>query len=347
MAGVGALASMTGAGIDPWRFNAHPDTWFVIASAGFAYWYALTRIGPRIADPAGSGVGRGRFAVVTRRQVMSFCAGLLVVELASDWPLHDLAENYLYGAHMVQHMLISLVAPPLLLLGIPGWLTRHILRSRGASGTVRVVCRPVMAGLMFNTVIAVSHAPFWVDATLYHHFLHFWAHLLLFTVALIMWFPVVNKLPDFPTLTPPGKMVYLFFQSILPNVPAAFLVLSTGVIYKYYGAVPHPFAGLDLLNDQQLAGAVMKVGGTFFFWGIIVVMFFRWAASQHHGTSAAADRAASAAEAELSLARNRTSPGVLVGGAAPSPAPAAMPDILTWDDVAQELANTHPAQPGP
>ena len=333
----GTVASISAAAVNPWRFNAHPDTWFIIGAAGFAYWYALARTGPRL-------LGRDA-VVVTRRQVASFCAGLFFLELASDWPIHDLAETYLYSAHMLQHMLVSLVAPPLLLVGIPGWLTRHILRSRGASGTVRVLCRPIIAGLMFNTVIALSHAPFWVDATLYHHLLHFWAHLLLFTVALFMWFPVVNKLEELPTLTPPGRMIYLFFQSVVPNVPAAFLVLGTGVIYKFYGAVPHPFAGIDVLNDQQMAGAIMKVGGTFFFWGIIVVMFFRWAASQFPSTKAAEDRAASAAEAAEILARGRAREAAPVP-AGPRPG-SGLPDVLTWDDVAEELARTQPAQPGP
>jgi putative membrane protein len=334
---------MSLAAVHPWAFHAHPDTWFIIAVSAFAYWYAIRRIGPKVLS--------GRLTIVTRRQVVCFFAGLVALELASDWPIHDLAENYLFSAHMLQHMLISLVAPPLLLLGVPAWLTRRLLRSRAAAGTVRVMCRPIVAGLLFNTVIGISHAPFWVNGTLEHHYLHFWAHLLLFISALFMWFPVVNRLEEFPTMTAPGRMVYLFAQSIVPNVPAAFLAMSTGVVYRFYALAPHPIAGFDAISDQQLAGAIMKVGGTFYLWGIITVMFFRWAASQYKGAGAAEDRAASAAAGEEDVNRRlhpepRPVP-ILAARGAPSAtgSDAPMPKVLTWDDVAQELAKTPPAEP--
>lgn len=322
------------ASANAWAFHAHVDTWFVVAVAGASYWYALRRVGTRVLGP--------RATVVTRRQVLCFATGLLAIEVASDWPIHDLAENYLFSAHMLQHMLISLIAPPLLLLGMPAWLVRRLLRAPWAAGTVRVMARPVVAGLTFNAVIAISHAPFWVNGTLEHHYLHFWAHLLLFTSAMFMWFPVVNRLEEFPTLTAPGRMIYLFLQSIIPNVPAAFLVMSDGVVYRFYAHVPHPIPGFSAINDQQLAGAIMKVGGTFYLWGIITVVFFRWAAL-HYRAGAAEDRAASAAEGEQTLIK-RHSP-------APKPAPVlvgtagAMPKVLTWDHVAEEMARTPPAEP--
>lgn len=323
--------------VDPWAFHAHPDSWFIVALSAFGYWYAIRRVGPRVLD--------ARVAVVTRRQVLCFGAGLLALEVASDWPLHDLAENYLFSAHMVQHMLISLIAPPLLLLGMPSWLIRHLLRSRWAAGTIRVMCRPIVAGLLFNTVIAISHAPFWVNGTLDHHYLHFWAHLLLFTSALFMWFPVVSRLEEFPSLTGPGRMIYLFFQSLVPNVPAAFLAMSTGVVYHFYATVPHPIGGFDAINDQQLAGAIMKVGGTFYLWGIITVLFFRWASSQYASHGSADDRAASAAAGEAELARRLHPKPVAVPAGRTVGADTPMPKVLTWDDVAQELAKTPPASP--
>jgi len=274
--------------------------------------------------------------VASRAQVASFAAGLALLWVASDWPLHDLAEHYLYSAHMLEHMLISLLAPPLLLMGVPAWLTRWILRPRALSATARVVCRPLIATVIFNSVIAIGHAPFYVNGTLEHHFLHFWAHLLLFVASMIMWFPVVNKLPEYPTMSPPVKMGYLFIQSIVPNVPVAFLAIATGVVYKFYATVPHPW--INAVTDQQVAAAIMKVGGTFYLWSIILVIFFRWAGSGDRKREAAEDRAASAA---AGAAR--------IGLAAPVAAgpDVAMPDVLTWDHVAGELARSHPARPGP
>jgi cytochrome c oxidase assembly factor CtaG len=148
---------------------------------------------------------------------------------------------------------------------------------------------------------------------------------------MIMWFPVINKLPEFPRLGPAGKMVYLFVQSIIPNVPVAFLAFATGVVYKFYATVPRPFGGNAVL-DQQTAAAIMKVGGTFIIWGIIVVVFFRWYNEWDRGgvgdsnKRRRAEMAASAA-------------GVRGGRVATGDATAE----LTWADVERELAASPPA----
>jgi len=367
--GTGAAA---GVPTDPWRYVPHPEVWLIVVAFGGAYWYLVTRVGPRLVD-------KGQPAV-TRRQVGCFVAGLLTLYVASSWPVHDWAENYLFSAHMVEHMLISLVAPPLLLLGTPAWLTRLILRPRWASGAVRVLARPVVAAVVFNAYVAVSHAPAFVDGVLEHHVLHFWAHLVLFVVSMLMWFPVVNTLPEYPRLSRPLKILYLFIQSVIPNVPAAFLAFADGVIYTWYAHVPRPF-GISAVSDQQLAGAIMKVGGTFLLWGIIVVVFFRWYADQARN-DAISRRATRLAAGPLPSRTTATNRRAGAGAAEASPAAgAAVPaygpvvrrtkapvpvevvevadravsdgaaerregDVLTWADVAEELARTRPADPG-
>jgi putative membrane protein len=320
---------LTAAAVDPWRYNLHPEAWLILAAAAAGYWYAVARVGPRIVAPG--------TAAVTARQVVWFASGLVTIWVAASWPLHDLAEDYLYSAHMLEHLLISLVAPPLLLLGIPDWLTRLILRPRSASGAVRVLCRPLVAGVAFNVVIALSHAPFYVNFTLYHHFWHFWAHLLLFVVSMLMWFPVVNHLPEYPTLNPPLKMAYLFLQSVIPNVPVAFLTLSTGVVYSFYAHVPRPFP-ISVLTDQQLAGAIMKIGGTTLLWSIILVVFFKW-----YGAQVLIDRAERAESQPAPLLGQPEGAGPTVR---PRPDDAGMPELLTWDHVVAELAKSQPAKPG-
>ncbi len=325
-------ATVLAGAIDPWRYNAHPEVWLIVASAAAGYWYAVTRIGPRV-------VGRGG-TVVTRRQVMWFGSGLAVLWLASDWPIHDLAENYLYSAHMVEHLLISLAAPPMLLLGVPGWLTRWLLRPRWLSGSVRVLGRPLVAAVLFNSVIALSHAPFYVNFTLYHHFWHFWAHLLLFVVSMLMWFPVVNQLPEYPRLSPPAKMAYLFLQSVIPNVPVAFLTLSTGVVYSYYAHVPRLY-GLSVLTDQQAAGAIMKVGGTMLIWSVILVVFFQWYGAEQRADEAERQAMLAAARREAAEREAATAPAPVT-----SVGEADMPEVLTWEHVVQELSKSQPAQPG-
>jgi putative membrane protein len=231
------------------------------------YGVAVRVVGRRYTSP-----GEAR---ATRRQVLSFVAGVLVLWLASDWPIHDLAEDYLYSIHMVQHMLIVLMAPPLLLLGVPAWLTRWILRPRFLHNFARSATRPRVAGVIFNVTVALVHSPQVVNFSLYHHSAHFFVHLWMFSAAMLMWFPVVNRLPEYPQLNPPLKIGYLFAMSIIPNVPVAFLAFADGVVYRYYAHVPRPWA-ITVIEDQQAAAAIMKVGETFYLWSIIAAVFFRW-----------------------------------------------------------------------
>ena len=137
------------------------------------------------------------------------------------------------------------------------------------------VARPIPAAVIYNTVFVLTHVPAIVDAGLRSELIHFCLHAAIFTTALNMWFPVLNRLPEFPRLGNPGRMVYLFLQSIVPTVPAAFLTFADGVVYRFYATVPRPFP-ISALDDQQLAGAIMKVYGGLILWGCIVVMFFRW-----------------------------------------------------------------------
>src|SRR5437588_2447506 len=102
-----------------------PDAWALLGAIELAYLLA---------------VRRGR---ASRRQIMLFSCGVGVLLIASDWPVHDLAERYLYSAHMVQHMLMTFVAAPLLLLGTPAWLARRVLQRTRLLLPVRFLGRPV------------------------------------------------------------------------------------------------------------------------------------------------------------------------------------------------------------
>ena len=79
--------------------------------------------------------------------------------VGADWPIHDLAEGYLYSMHMLQHMLFTLVAPPLLIAGIPAWMWRGLLRPRPLFVAFRFVTRPVVALIVFNGLLLFTHWP--------------------------------------------------------------------------------------------------------------------------------------------------------------------------------------------
>jgi putative membrane protein len=261
----------------PWAWHPHPDVWLLVVALTGGYVVALRRFRRRRAA--------GGPAAATPGQVAAYSAGVVSIWVAADWPVHDLAEGYLYSVHMVQHMLLSLVAPPLLLMGVPGWLARRIVISPRRFAVAQRLARPLPALLIFNGVLALTHWPAFVDMTLQVHVAHFAAHVLLFASALLMWCPVVAPLPEL-RISAPGQMFYLGLQSIVPTVPASFLVFGQGPLYHFYEHVPRLWA-LSAGEDQRIAGLLMKIGGGMLLWAVITVLFFRW-----HAETEAADRAA-------------------------------------------------------
>src|SRR4051812_42675724 len=107
------------ADVGPFRWQPHPEVWLVLAGVMGLGLYVVRVIAPKV--PAAQ---RGGGPAVTRQQKAWFGLGIVLLWLASDWPLHDLAEQYLYFLHMVQHTLLTLALPPVFWLATPGWLAR-------------------------------------------------------------------------------------------------------------------------------------------------------------------------------------------------------------------------------
>jgi putative membrane protein len=180
---------------------------------------------------------------------------------------------------MVQHLIFTMVVPPLLLLGLPAWLLRLVLRPRWLFSTVRALARFIPALVIFNVVLVFTHWPLIVDAALHSGLLHFLVHALLLVSSLIVWLPIVSPLPEIPRLQPVLRMLYLFAWSVVPTIPASFLTFGTSPLYKFYEHVPHLY-GMSTLQDQQTAGLIMKIGAGLLLWLIIAVVFFRWASEE-------------------------------------------------------------------
>jgi putative membrane protein len=256
-------------------WTAHPDVWLVIGMLAAGYAIALTRLGPRVAPTT---------PIVSRFQVVCFGLGLTAMWIASDWPVHDVAEGYNYSVHMVQHLVFTMVAAPLLLLGTPAWLARWLLGPPKLLHAVRLLARFVPALLIFNVVLVVTHWPWMVNQSLQSGFVHFGLHVVLFASSLVVWLPVVSPLPEVPRLQPVLRMLYLFTWSIVPTVPASFLTFGSSPLYKFYEGAPHLF-GLSTLEDQQLAGLIMKIAAGLLLWMVIAVVFFRWAAEEDRAST--------------------------------------------------------------
>jgi putative membrane protein len=248
-------------------WTPHPEVWLLVALFAVGYALAMTRLGPRLA-PTGT-------PVVTRFQVASFSAGLLALWVASDWPIHDIAEKYLFSVHMLQHVTYSMIAAPLMLIGTPTWFARWLLSPRWLLAAVRYLSRLIPATIVFNLVIIVTHTPVVVNAALEHPLLHFGIHALIFVSSLLVWMPVLSPLPEVPRLQPLARLLFLFLQSVVPTIPASFLTFGSTPLYSFYNHVPRLF-GISELTDMQVAGVVMKIGVGFALWVIITILFFKW-----------------------------------------------------------------------
>ena len=249
---------------EPWRFQQHIEVWVLIVAVVASYTYAVRKIGPRIVTTG---------EVVTRKQLTAFIAGVLMLWLASDWPIHDISEEYLYSVHMFQHMMYSYFIPPLVLLATPYWLFDLIFSSSRSRRVINFLTKPVIAGVLFNLVIMITHIPALVNQSVSNGPLHYALHVLVITSSLLMWFSVCG--PDKQRhLSYGGKTIYLFLMSVVPTVPAAWLTFAEGAVYKHYDIAVRVW-GLSVTTDQQVAGAIMKTGGSIFLWSIIVFIFFR------------------------------------------------------------------------
>ncbi|MBJ7461445.1 MAG: cytochrome c oxidase assembly protein [Ilumatobacteraceae bacterium] len=251
--------------LSPWRFQAHPEIWLLIVFLIVAYTYAVKVIGPQAGVP--------KDQILSRKNLMAFIGGIGLVWFSTDWPMHDISEEYLYSVHMFQHMVLGYFIPPLILIAIPQWLFRAVIGEGRAYRFVKWLSKPIIAGLLFNVVVMVTHIPGLVNRSAENSPLHYAMHILVVTTALCMWSPICSPAKEFH-IGYAGKTIYLFLMSVVPTVPAAWLTFAEDSVYKHYD-IPIRVWGLSVETDQQLAGAVMKTGGSIFLWAIVIFIFFK------------------------------------------------------------------------
>lgn len=246
-----------------WR--VHPDVVLLCIVLLAAYAWAILVLRESISD-----AGR-----VRRSQVVLYVAGVLSLYLVAGTPVHDISEQYLLTAHMFQHTVFVMIAAPLMLAGIPGWLWQALLRRPGALQVGRVLTHPLVAFSLFNVLTVVTHLPEVANFALETHWFHLFVHISLVASAMLMWWPVLSIVPELPRLSAPLRMAYLFLQSLIPTVVAAFVTFAEGTVYDFYAQAPRMW-GMSPVEDQQIAGGVMKLMGSLILWGFITVIFFQW-----------------------------------------------------------------------
>jgi putative membrane protein len=234
------------------------------------------------------GVGVRRFRprtiwgehTVSTRELVCFAAGVFFLVVALVSPLDTLSE-YLFTAHMLQHMLLLYLAPPLLLLGTPAWLVQPFLSHPKVRAVWRFLTSPIQAIVIVNFVLIAWHMPGPWDYALLDPQVHAMEHLMFFAGGVISWWPVFSPTPLVPRVSYPVQMLYLFVQSLVPAIIGAFMTFSGIVIYPVYLERANLF-GLTPLLDQQIAGLEMKILGTLLLWVLLTIRFFQWYHHEEH-----------------------------------------------------------------
>lgn len=260
-------------GFDDITFHVHWDVLGIALAVGLGYWYAINRLGPVYAP-------RGEPAV-SRRQVAWFVGSLIAFVAARSWPIHDIGDQSLFTFHMIEHLMLALVVPPMLLKGVPSWLMRLLVTP--ILPVMRWLTKPAVALVVFNVVLVIIHIPEVVDLMLRSETAHLGLHLLWIVSAVLMWWPVIGPVPELPKLAPFAAMGYVFLQSLVPTVPASFLTFADTPVYDVYTDLPRLW-GISVLDDQLIAGLIMKIGGGLFLWAVIATIWFSWAAEEERLT---------------------------------------------------------------
>ena len=216
-------------------------------------------------------------------QAARFAGGLLALLLALNGPLHDLSDWYLFSAHMVQHLVLTLVVPPLLLTGVPGFMLDALLRPclarRGPGAVVRTLTRPLPAFTAYAVAVVGWHLPGPYNSALEIHGWHVVEHLALLGTAILGWWPIASPSRLAPPLPYAAQLLYLFVFGMPMTVVAAMITGAERVLYPFYEAAPR-IVDLTPLADQQLGGVIMWVPSGLIPLAAFTIVFFRWVAAE-------------------------------------------------------------------
>jgi putative membrane protein len=210
------------------------------------------------------------------QRALVFTSGLWLLFLIEGSPLHDLAERYLLSAHMVQHLLLTYLVAPLLLVGTPAWLLRATLANKAVYPFFRLALHPLTTFATFALVMYVYHLPRIYDIALINTSLHHGVHIIILFASLMLWWPTLSPLPELPRPPYIIRLAYLFL------VPVAQLPIFAGItfapepLYQMYANMPTRAFGLSVLEDQAIAGVIMKVFGVVAFGIPFIATFFAW-----------------------------------------------------------------------
>lgn len=242
----------------PWSFHFHPlALGLVIAGAAAEVWGA-----------------RHYRGTVTRRQALAAAGALAMLLVAFQWPLADLALHWSLAALVVQRLVLMLGVPALVLLALPQPLLSAVTRPAVVDGVLQRCTRPVVSVAVVTVVAVGTLSTVAVDAQSSSLPARAAVDMALLLAGVVLWVPVLGRVPGVERLSPLGRAAYLIVQSIVPSFLAIVWIFAKHPLYPVY-AHPSASLGLSPVTDQQVAGFVAKLGTILVLWTVAFVMLNR------------------------------------------------------------------------
>jgi len=207
-----------------------------------------------------------------------FAAAIAALYLALLSPIDALAHQF-FVAHMVQHILLMMVAPLLVLLGLPSPVLRWLILKTRLRGVLTGLTHPLIAYAFFNVNLLFWHVPSFYNATLHNSLIHNVEHALFFYTGLFFFWRVVDPTHGWYPLWewPPAKWIYLLVAAPPSYILGSILWATNSVLYAYYLYPPLPRRwGLSVLEDQSYGGLIMWLHGWMFVMASMIVFYQRY-----------------------------------------------------------------------
>jgi len=213
------------------------------------------------------------------RHTLFLIAGLATLWVALETPIDTISDYYLDSVHMLQHVLLGFVAPPLLLLSLSPRMAARIVRIPG----VRPLTEPVPAQVIAAAVMVAWHLPPLYDATLRSEDLHIVEHLTFIGAGLALFWPVIGATSAQAKwqMSAGARLVYLLLATLPQDGVALALIFSRVPFYEFYTRAPRLIEGFTALIDQTIAGAVLMIFGKVTMAVAALTIFFRWFGAEH------------------------------------------------------------------
>ncbi|RBP95100.1 putative membrane protein [Cytobacillus firmus] len=244
---------------------------------------------------------RGKFKnsePLTRRQGVYFTVAMIVLYVIKGSPV-DLMGHLMFYAHMIQMAILYLVVPPLVVMGVPQWLWRAVINHKTVKPVFRLFTKPLIAIILFNGVFSIYHIPDVFDVVKTDMMLHTVYTSALFLLAIFMWWPTINELPEMESLDGLKKVGYVFANGVLLTPACALIIFADTPMYNTYSdpnawaqalqlcvpsstlaslnlSGPEMFNSMSLIHDQQLGGVIMKIIQEIVYGIILAQIFYAW-----------------------------------------------------------------------